>query len=107
MSAFKQYGTRRVLIAYDRDEAGERGTAKVAEQLLATGIECFRIQFPKDMDANSYALKVQPADKALGVVIRKAEWLGKPNPDAADGGKPEQPSGTPSVDRAIHPFFSR
>jgi DNA primase catalytic core len=79
IAAFKQYGTKRVLIAYDRDEAGERGAAKVAEQLLAAGIECYRIQFPKGMDANSYALKVQPAGKALGVVIRKAVWMGKPN----------------------------
>ena len=29
LAAFKQHGTRRVLIAYDRDEAGERGAAKV------------------------------------------------------------------------------
>lgn len=47
LAAFKQHGTERVLIAYDRDEAGERGAAKVAERLMAEGIECFRIQFPK------------------------------------------------------------
>jgi DNA-binding transcriptional ArsR family regulator len=29
------------------------------------------------MDANEYALKVQPAAKSLGLVIRKAVWLGK------------------------------
>ena len=29
------------------------------------------------MDANEYALKVTPAAKSLGVVIRKAQWLGK------------------------------
>jgi DNA primase catalytic core len=97
LAAFKRYNTSRVLIAYDRDEAGERGAAKVSEQLMAAGIECFRVQFPKNMDANSYALKVQPADKALGVVIRKAVWLGKGNPNEADGGKPAQPNGTPSV----------
>ncbi len=32
--------------------------------------------FPKGMDANEYALKVTPAAKSLGVLIRKAEWLG-------------------------------
>jgi DNA primase len=31
VQAFKRHGTERVLIAYDRDEAGERGAAKVAE----------------------------------------------------------------------------
>jgi DNA primase catalytic core len=77
MEAFKRYGTRRVLIAYDRDEAGERGAAAVAERLMGEGIECFRIQFPKGMDANEYALKVQPAPKSLGLVVRKALWLGK------------------------------
>jgi len=65
------------LIAFDRDEAGERGAAKVAEKLLAAGIDCYRIQFPKGMDANEYALKVTPPQKSLGVVIRKAVWLGK------------------------------
>ncbi len=77
VQAFKRHGTERVLIAYDRDDAGERGAAQVAERLLAQGIECLRIQFPKGMDANEYALKVQPAAKSLGLLIRKAVWLGK------------------------------
>jgi DNA primase len=59
-AAFKKYQTRRVLIAYDRDEAGEKAAAKLAEELLGMGIECYRIQFPHRMDANEYALKVQP-----------------------------------------------
>ncbi len=77
VQAFKRHGTERVLIAYDRDDAGERGAAKVAEVLMAQGIECFRVQFPKGMDANEYALKVTPAAKSLGLLIRKAVWLGK------------------------------
>lgn len=77
VAAFKRHGTERVLIAYDRDEAGERGAAKVAERLLAEGIECLRVQFPKGMDANEYALKVQPAAKSLGLLLNKALWLGK------------------------------
>lgn len=77
LAAFQQHGTQRVLIAYDRDDAGERATHKLAERLMAQGIECFRIQFPKGMDANEYALKVQPAANSLGLLIRKAVWLGK------------------------------
>ena len=77
LEAFKHYGIERVLIAFDRDEAGERGMASVLEKLLAAGIECFHIQFPKGMDANAYALKVAPAAKSLGLAIRKAVWLGK------------------------------
>lgn len=77
LAAFQEHDTQRVLIAFDRDEAGERGSAKIAEQLMAVGIECYRIEFPKGMDANEYALKVQPASKSLGLLIRKALWLGK------------------------------
>jgi DNA primase len=76
LAAFKTHGIERVLIAYDRDEPGERAAEKVAERLMAEGMACWRIQFPKGMDANSYALKVQPADKSLGLLIRKAVWLG-------------------------------
>ena len=77
LAAFKRYGIERVLIAYDRDEAGDKAAAKLADRLMNEGIECYRIQFPKGMDANDYALKVQPASKSLGIVIRKALWLGK------------------------------
>jgi DNA primase catalytic core len=77
LAAFRRHNIRRVLIAFDRDEAGERGAARVADLAMAAGIECFRIQFPKGMDANDYAQKVTPAAKSLGVLIRKAAWLGK------------------------------
>lgn len=70
-------GIKRVLIAFDRDEAGERGAAKLAERLLACGIDCYRVVFPKGMDANAYAQKVKPAAKSLGLLIRKAEWMGQ------------------------------
>jgi DNA primase len=77
LEAFKSHGTKRALIAFDRDEAGDRGADKVAAQLMSVGVECFRIEFPKGMDANEYALKVQPAAKSLGVLIRQALWMGK------------------------------
>ena len=77
LDAMKRHGTQRVLIAFDRDDAGERGAQKVAECLMGEGIECFRIQFPKGMDANECAQKLQPAAKSLGLLIRKAVWLGK------------------------------
>ena len=107
LAAFKQYQTERVLIAYDRDDAGERGAQKVAERLMAEGIECFRIQFPKGMDANDYALKVAPASKSLGLAIRKAVWLGKGAAPAAPEGTPvEAPSFPHSGTRAAAPLAS-
>jgi DNA primase catalytic core len=77
LAAFKAHGTERILIAYDRDEAGDRAAEKLTRELTAAGLDCYRIQFPKGMDANDYALKVTPATKSLGLVIRKAQWLGK------------------------------
>jgi len=76
-AAFEKHGIERVYIAYDRDEAGEKAAAALAPELMSMGIECFRVQFPKGMDANEYALKVQPAAKSLAVLLNKAEWLGK------------------------------
>jgi DNA primase catalytic core len=80
LSLFKQCGAQRVLIAYDRDEAGEKAAQKLAERLNAEGLDCYRILFPKGMDANEYALKVGPAAKSLGVAIRSAQWLGQGKP---------------------------
>jgi DNA primase catalytic core len=87
-AAFAQHGTERVYIAYDRDEAGNSAAAKLAEELRQMGIECFRVLFPKDMDANAYALKVQPAARSLGVLLNKAEWLGKGQRPAQRGLEP-------------------
>ena len=76
-AAFAQHGTERVYIAYDNDEAGNKAAAKLAEELMQMGIECFRVEFPKGIDANEYARKVMPAAKSLGVLINRASWLGK------------------------------
>ena len=71
------------MIAYDRDEDGER--------LMGEGMECFRIQFPKGMDANECALKVTPAPKSLGLLVRQAVSLGKRKAPPA---RPTVPPGT-------------
>jgi DNA primase len=76
-AAFEKYGIERVYIAYDRDEAGDKAARVLAEMLMPMGLECFRVLFPKGMDANEYARKVQPAAKSLRVLLNKAEWLGK------------------------------
>ena len=73
--AFRKHGTERVLIAYDRDEAGDKAAEKLAAELSAMGIEVLRVVFPKGMDANEYAMKVGPAEKSLGLVLRQAQWM--------------------------------
>jgi DNA primase catalytic core len=104
-AAFKRYGIERVLIAYDRDEAGDRAADKLAQQLIAEGLDCYRIPFPRGMDANEYALKVTPAAKSLGQVIRKAHWLGKgtarPLSTAAPTNMREPPAPAPTTSAMI------
>jgi DNA primase catalytic core len=78
----KTCNVKRVLIAYDRDEAGNTAAERLAPALMEKGIDVFRIEFPKGMDANEYALQVTPAQKSLGLVIRQAAWLG-------NGAKPD------------------
>jgi DNA primase len=73
--AFLRYGIKRVLIAYDRDDAGDAAAEKLAPILAADGMAVYRILFPKGMDANEYALKMSPAPRALELVIRKATWM--------------------------------
>lgn len=80
----KKHNVARVLIAYDRDEAGNRAAEDLAKKLIAAGLDCYRVLFPKGMDANAYACDVKPASKSLGVAIRSAEWMG-------NGKKPAKP----------------
>jgi DNA primase catalytic core len=77
LAALMACGAQRILIAFDRDEAGDRGAEALSKRLAAEGLDCFRLQFPKGMDANAYACAVKPAEKSLGVVIRSAQWLGQ------------------------------
>jgi len=76
LRAFIEHGTEKCFIAFDRDEAGDRGAAKVAEKLESAGVACYRVLFPKGMDANEVALKMHPADKTLALFLRSAEWMG-------------------------------
>jgi DNA primase len=77
LSAIVAAKVRRVLIAFDRDLAGDKGAAEVAAQLGAYGIECCRVLFPHGQDANSYALAVAPAEKSLGLLLRSAVPMGE------------------------------
>ena len=58
--------TRRVRLAYDADDAGDRAAERDIKRLQALGIDVFRIKFPHDMDTNEYARKVTPATEIVG-----------------------------------------
>ena len=77
LDLFIRHGVRKVIIAYDRDEAGDKGSEKVSTLLLSEGIECYRAEFPKNMDANEYVQKMSPERSALEVVLKKAMPMGK------------------------------
>lgn len=75
VEAMAAHGIKRVLIAYDRDAAGDKGAGAASERLASQGIATYRVNFPKGMDANAYALSVTPARKSLGTLLRAAEWM--------------------------------
>ncbi|MCP5426472.1 MAG: toprim domain-containing protein [Gammaproteobacteria bacterium] len=77
LAAFQSHGTQRVLIAYDRDAAGDTAADALTPRLQAAGIVAYRLQFPPEMDANAYARQASPAAKSLGAVIRSAVCLGQ------------------------------
>jgi DNA primase catalytic core len=94
LQAFKEHGTERVLIAYDRDDAGDRAAVKLAERLGAEGVECFRVLFPAGQDANALVTSVEDPAGALAELLRSATWLGS---GAVSSRQPVQPDPTPEV----------
>ncbi len=72
--AIKARGIESIRIAYDADDPGERAAQRDAAKLQALGIECHRVRFPLNQDANSYAR--QQGGDALRQSLRNAEWLG-------------------------------
>jgi post-segregation antitoxin (ccd killing protein) len=98
LAAFKTHGIERVLIAYDRDEAGDRAAEKLAPRLIAEGLQVLRVLFPAGMDANEYARKFAPAAQALALVLRQAEWVGGAPATAA--AEAENPAPAPAVEEA-------
>jgi DNA primase catalytic core len=43
----ERLGVKRVLVAFDADEAGDRGAADLAQALTARGVECYRVELPR------------------------------------------------------------
>ncbi|MCT4938902.1 toprim domain-containing protein, partial [Pseudomonas aeruginosa] len=75
--ALQHHGTQRVIIAFDRDEAGDAAAVKLGEELRGAGIEVFRLLFPQGLDANGFALQAESPAQALGELLQRAVWQGK------------------------------
>ncbi|NLX53861.1 MAG: hypothetical protein GXY58_01965 [Planctomycetaceae bacterium] len=80
LAAFREYSILRALVV----------SASIAPKLLAAGIDCYHINLPPGIDVNAYALQSDDPPKALGAIIRRAEWLGK--------GQSAAPAAVPVVD---------
>ena len=98
LEAFRKYGVEKVFIAYDRDRAGDTAADELSQKLIGEGFECFRVLFPRNMDANEYGLKMQPASKAFDLVLKNAIWIGKGKRESVQdsgnpetGGRPQEP----------------
>jgi DNA primase len=53
-------GVKRVLVAFDADEAGDRGAADLAASLTLRGVECYRVELPRGADVNEIAMGSKP-----------------------------------------------
>src|SRR5690606_7486225 len=73
-AAFARAGVAQVMIAFRRSPEGDRAAEKIAVRFSDAGLECFRVVFPKGMDANDFLLKSPGGFEAL---LRQAEWLGR------------------------------
>jgi DNA primase len=104
--AFEELGVRRVLVAYDRDAAGDKAAQALADRLAERSgkndVGVFRVQFPRGMDANEYATSTTPAAKALGLALRSAAWMA-----GVTERRGERPAAPPSDARAPKAARSR
>lgn len=72
LAALQYQGVKRVLIAFDQDEAGDRGAETVAAELSGAGIDAWRVRFPQGLDANAYAVKIGNAESAFALALALA-----------------------------------
>jgi hypothetical protein len=77
LEALRRHGVERVLIAYDRDQAGDKAAVQLASRLVGAGIDAYRVLFPPGQDANSFLVEnPETAEERIGTLLRKAVWLG-------------------------------
>ncbi len=121
LDCFRELGTRRVLIAYDADRAGDAAAGALAATLAEAGIGSARVHFPRGLDANAYALQVPPAARSLAVLLEQATPLHETGaepvsvvpeatfpslaalPQAAPAPEPVSPPSPPAPDVEIRP----
>jgi len=97
LETFRRHRVARVLIAFDRDDAGDRSARKLADTLMAEGVECFRVEFPRGADVNDVVRDAVSPPEVLGRFIRQAAWMGAgPGPADRRRAGPTEPAVVPS-----------
>jgi DNA primase len=86
LEVFRARGVKRVLIAYDADRAGDQGAAALTPELVAAGMDVWRVQFPRELDANSYARAAHPPTESLPRLIEQAVFVAGAGEQIAIGG---------------------
>jgi DNA primase len=74
--AVDTHRTRRVLIAFDADEAGDKAARRLARQLLDRGVEVFRVNLTAGSDVNDVVRNAKQPTDELGRLLRRAAWMG-------------------------------
>ncbi|MBI2892410.1 MAG: site-specific tyrosine recombinase XerC, partial [Deltaproteobacteria bacterium] len=75
--AFCRYGVKRVLIAFDGNDAGDAEAKRAAAVLGHAGIGCFRLELPRGASVAGLARRMAPASQSLALLIRGARWMGE------------------------------
>jgi DNA primase len=75
-AAVQAGGVKRVLIGFDRDQAGDAGAKKLAAVLAGVGVECFRVELPAGADVNDVTVAAANPTQTLGRFLRSAAWMG-------------------------------
>ncbi len=75
-AAIDTHRTRRVLVAFDADEAGDKAARRLARQLLDRGVEVFRVNLPAGSDVNDVVRQAKQPSDELGRLLRRAAWMG-------------------------------
>ena len=81
IEGLKRHHVRRLLIAFDADDAGQKAIEKHREPFERLGLELFRVPIPPGAkDVSGFAAATREGDNVgerLGELLRSAQWIGK------------------------------
>ncbi|MCB1042719.1 MAG: toprim domain-containing protein [Acidobacteria bacterium] len=100
IEAFLAGHVKRVLIAYDSDEAGDKGAAKVSSMLLEAGIATYRVKLPCK-DINDFASRESNPPAALDMLLDNAVWLNEGEESLEIYGRHRRPKTTPIAEQSM------